>query len=104
MRSAKPYFHALEDDICDIIEILNKLESPLHEATPFAFVTTIRNQDLFAQVALPLEGIHTKSVNLEDYEVKDVMLERPTWDSTRQIMTMGVKEVLKNMEQDEIEL
>ena len=48
MRSAKPQFHASEDDICDIIKILNKPESPLHDATPFTFVTTIWNQDLFA--------------------------------------------------------
>ena len=53
MRSSKPPFQASEDHICDIIEILNKPESPLHEATPFALVTIIRNQDLFTQVALP---------------------------------------------------
>ena len=41
MRSTKSRFHALEDDICDIAEILNKPESPSHEAAPLAFVTTI---------------------------------------------------------------
>ena len=41
MRSNKHQFHASEDDICDIVEILNKLDSPLHDAMPFMFVTTI---------------------------------------------------------------
>ena len=71
MRSAKHQFRALEDDMCDIAEILNKPDSPLHDATPFAFITTIQNQDLFAQVAHPPEGADTDVVSLEDYEVKD---------------------------------
>ena len=74
----KPQFHALKDDICDIVEILNKPESPLYDAMPFAFVTTIQNQDLFAQVAHPPKGINVEGVNLKDYEVKDIMLRRPT--------------------------
>ena len=44
------------------------------------FVTTIKNQDLFTQVALPLEGKNVESISLEDYEMKDIMLGRPTWD------------------------
>ena len=80
IRSAKHQFHASEDDMCDIAKILNKPDSPLHDATPFAFITTIRNQDLFAQVAHPLEGADADAVSLEDYEVKDIMLGRPTWD------------------------
>ena len=81
MRSANPQFCTSKDDICDIAEILNKLESPLHDATLFVFATTIQNQDLFAQVALPPKGTDAEVVSLEDYEVKDVMLGKPTWDS-----------------------
>ena len=87
MRSAKPQFYVSEDDICDIAEILNKPKSPLHEVVPFAFVTTIRNQDLFAQVALPHEGKDAEGLSLEDYELKDVMLGRPIWESKRSSST-----------------
>ena len=83
MRSAKHQFRASEDDMCDIAEILNNPDSPLHDATPFAFITTIRNQDFFAQVDHPPKGIDTDVVSLKDYEVKDIMLGRPTWDTTR---------------------
>ena len=76
----KPQFHALEDDICDIAELLNKPESPSHEVAPLAFITTILNQDLFAQVDLPPKGKYVEGLSLEDYEMKDVMLGRPTWD------------------------
>ena len=82
MRSAKHQFRASEDDMCDIVNILNKPNSPLHDATPFAFITTIRYQDLFVQVAHPPEGADTDAVSLEDYEVKDIMLGKPTWDTT----------------------
>lgn len=43
MRSTKPQFYVSEEDICDIAKILNKPESPSHEAAPLSFVTTIRN-------------------------------------------------------------
>ena len=82
MRMKKPQFHASEDDICDIVEILNKLESPSHEEAPLEFFTTIWNQELFAQVALPPKGIDVEVVNLEDYEVKFVILGKLTRDST----------------------
>ena len=91
MRSAKHQFHASEDDTCDIAEILNKHDSPLHDAMPFSFLTTIQNQYFFTQVAHPPEGANVEPVSLEDYEVKDIMLGRPIWDTTRQMMNMGVK-------------
>lgn len=98
MRSAKHRFRASVDDICDIAEILNKPDSPLQDATPFAFITTTRSQDFFAQVAHPPQGTDTDFVSFEDYEVKDVILGNPTQDIARQMMSTGVKEVLKHME------
>ena len=41
MRSNKPQFCASKDFLCDIVELLNKLESPSHEVAPLAFVNTI---------------------------------------------------------------
>ena len=64
MRSAKHQFFALEDDICDIAEILSKPDTPLQDATPFAFITTTQNQDLFAQVAHPPKGTDEEPVSL----------------------------------------
>ena len=61
---------------------MNKPESPLHDATPFVFVTTTQNQDLFAKVAHPLKGIDAEAISLEDYEVKDIMLGKPTRDTS----------------------
>lgn len=90
MRSTKPEFHASEEDICDIAKILNKPKSPSHEAAPLEFFTTIQNQDLFPQVVLPPEGPDAKGLSLEDYELKDVMLGRPTWDLAQKMMTMGI--------------
>ena len=59
---------------------------------------------MFTQVAHPPEGTDTDVVIFEDYEVKDVMLGKLTQDTARQMMSMGVKEVLKHMEQDEVEI
>ena len=55
-------------------------------------------------MAHPPERTDVEVVILEDYEVKDIMLGRPTRDTTRHMMTVGVKEVFKHMEHDEIEI
>ena len=104
MRSTKPQFCASEEDICDIVEILNKPESPSCKATPLVFVTTTQNQELFAQVVVPPKDIDVERLGPQDNELNEVMLGRPTQDSIGLIMTIGVKQVLKNMEQDEAKL
>ncbi len=38
MRSMKPQFHADEEDIIELAEVLNKLESPSQEARPLEFI------------------------------------------------------------------
>ena len=69
-----------------------------------AFVNSTRNQDFFAQVAIPPENVDTEGLGAQDYQVKEVVLGRPTRDTTKLMVTMGIKEVLKKMEQDEEEL
>ena len=49
-------------------------------------------------MAHPPEGIDVAAISLEDYEVKDIMLGKPTRDTGRQMMTMGVKDILKHIE------
>lgn len=81
-KSTRPRYCASEEDIFKIAKILNKPESPTHEAIQLTFVTNIRNsQELFAQVAIPLEDTEVESLGLKDYELKDVMLGKPTWDT-----------------------
>ncbi len=62
MRSTKPKFYVLEEDICDIAKILNKPNSLAHEAMPLAFITNTRNQELFTQVPLPPKGIDVEDL------------------------------------------
>ena len=82
MRSTKPQFHASKKDICDTAKILNKFESPSCEAIPLAFFTSTRNQKLFAQLAIPPEEKIVESPGLQDNELKEVTLGRPTQNTT----------------------
>lgn len=60
MRSTKPQFYAYEEDIFELAEILNKLESLLHEERPLAFVNNTWDQELFTQVAIPPDDAYAK--------------------------------------------
>ena len=53
---------------------------------------------MFAQVAIAPENENIDSLGAQDYQVKEVIRGRPTRDTTRLMVTMGIKEVLKNME------
>ena len=59
---------------------------------------------MFAQVAIPPKDTNVENLGLQDYELKEVMFGRPTQDIAQLMMTMGIKEVIKNMEQDEAKL
>ena len=59
MRSTKPQFCADEEVLLELAEVLNKPESPTHEARSLAFVNNTRDRDLFAQVAIPPENVDT---------------------------------------------
>lgn len=45
-----------------------------------------------------------ESLGPKDYELKNVMLGKPTWDASRLMVTMGIKEIMKNMGEDEMEI
>ena len=104
MRSTKPQFHANEEDFIELAEVLNKTESLTHEAISLAFVSSTKDQDLFAQVAIPLDNIDTKILGAQDHQIKEVILGRPTLDTTILMVTMGIKGVFRNMEQEETKL
>lgn len=80
MRSMKPHFHCNEEDLIELVEVLNKLESPTHEARLLAFVNNTWDQDFFAQVAIPLDDTNIESLGIQDYQIKEVLLGKPTWD------------------------
>ena len=82
MRSTKPQFHASEEDIFNISDILNKLESPSCKVGPLEFVTNTQSQELFAQVVFPPEDTNVENLGPQDYQLKEVILGRPTWDTT----------------------
>ena len=55
-------------------------------------------------MAIPPNNVDTESLSAQDYQVKEVILGRPTWDTTRIMVTMEIKEFFRNMEQEEEEL
>ena len=63
MRSTKPQFCANEEDLIELAEVLKTIESQTHEVRSLAFVNSKRDQDLFAQVAIPPNNMDTESLN-----------------------------------------
>lgn len=61
---------------------MNEPESLTHEAIPLVFVTNTWSQELFSQVAIPPEDTKVESLGPKDYQLRYVMLGKPTWDTT----------------------
>ena len=59
----KPQFHANEEDLIELVEVLNKLESPTHEAKSLTFINSTQDQDFFAQVAIPPNNMDIESLS-----------------------------------------
>ena len=53
MRNRKAQFDVDEEDIIELAEVLNKLESPSQEAREFPFINSSQDQYFFSQVDIP---------------------------------------------------
>ena len=96
IRNEKPQFNVDEEDMIELVEVLRKLESPSKEARALTFLNNDQNQDLFAQVATPPPDANVEDLSPQDYQIRLVMHGRPTLDTTKLMVTLGMKEVLRN--------
>ena len=87
-----------------LVKVLSKPKSPSKEVRALTFINSTRNQDLFAQVAIPPLDADVESLGPQDYQIRDDMLGKPTLDIARLMVTMGIKEVFKSLEQEGVEL
>lgn len=88
----------------ELIELLKKSSSPSKEDKPLAFIMSDLNQDLFSHVALPPPQSNVEELTPQDYHIWDLMLGKPTLETMKMMVTTGIKEVFRNLEQDGVEL
>ena len=62
------------------------------------------NQDLFTYIFIPPLYLDNKYLTPNDYHIKEVFPGKPTMDTTKLMVTIGIKEVFNHLEQDEFEL
>ena len=91
MRNKNPQFNADEEDMIELAKVLRKLESPLEEARALAFINSTQDQDLFSQVDIPPLDVDVESLGPQDYQIRKVMLGKPTLDIARLMVIMGNK-------------
>lgn len=53
---------------------------------------------------MPPPHIDVEELTPRDYQVREIVLGKPTLDTAKLLVTTGMKEVFKNLEQDEEEL
>lgn len=82
----------------ELFEVLKKPGSPSKDVRALAFINNYQNQDLFAQVVVPPLDTEVEDLTPHDYQIREVMLGKPTLDTTKLMVTMGMKEVFKSLE------
>lgn len=84
---------------------MNTPEYQEHEAIPLEFVIGTQNSlECFAQVVVPHGDTDVESLGPKDYELNFFFLGKSTWDASRLMVTVGIKEIMKNMGEDEMEI
>lgn len=104
IRSKKPQFNVNKEDIIELIKVIRKPKSPSKEARALTFINSDRNQDLFSQVAIPPPDVDVEDLNPQDYQIRVIMLKKPTLDTTKLMATLGMKDVFRSFEQEGAEL
>ena len=62
------------------------------------------NYDLLSNLALPPPQSNFEELTPRDYQIWEVMLGKPTLETTKLMVTIGMKEVFRSLEQDGVEL
>ena len=88
----------------ELVKALKKLEPPVSDAQTLAFIMKNQDYDLLAHIAIPPPHANTEESTPKYYQIKEVMLGRPTVDTAKVMITTGMKEVFKHMDRDEYEL
>lgn len=104
IRNRKKQFNANEEDMIELFEVSRKLESPSKEARVLTFINSDHNQDFFSQVAIPPLDADVEDLTPHDYQIREVILGKPTLDTTKLMVTMGMKEVFRSLEWEGVEL
>ena len=63
-----------------------------------------QNQDLFSHVSIPPLHTDIEDLTVKDYQIKEFVQGKPIVDTTKLMITMGIKEVFRHLEQDETKL
>lgn len=86
IRSKRPQFNIDKEDMIELIEVLKKPESPSKEARVLTFINSDQNEDLFAQMAIPPPDVDVEDLTLNDYQIREFMLRKPTLDTAKQMV------------------
>ena len=88
----------------ELIEVLRNLESPPKYAWAVAFIMSDHIQDLFSYVDIHPLHSNVEALTPREYQIREVMIEKPTLDTTQPMVTIAIKEVFKTLEWDGVEL
>lgn len=101
IRNKRQKYSTEEEGMRELIEALKKLESPAKDEWTLAFVMSDQNQDLFSHVAIPPLHVDIEDLTPKDYQIREVVPGKSTVDTAILMVTMGIKEVFRHLEQDE---
>ena len=88
----KRYLYGFEEEVIrELVEALKKLEPPVGDAQTLAFVMSDQNQDLFTHVFIPPLQVDIEDLTPKYYQIKEVFLGKPIVDTTKFMVTTGIK-------------
>lgn len=100
IRNKKKQFNIEEEDIMELITVLRRPESPPKDARTLSFIMSDQSQDLFSHVAIPPLHSNIEELDPWDYQIREVMLGKPTLVTAKLMVTIAIKEVFKSLEQE----
>lgn len=93
-----------EEGMKELIKEMNMPKPPKGNARTLAFIMRNQDQELLAHIVIPPPHTDIEELTLKDYQIKEVMLRRPTVDITNMMITASMKEVFQHMDKDESKL
>lgn len=84
------------------MKAIKNLEPPNGDARTLSFIMKNQDQDLLGHITIP-PHVDTKELIPKDYQMKEIILGKPTMDTMKVLITIGLKKVFKYMDRDELD-
>lgn len=76
-------------------QVMTTTAVPMEDPYRIEFIQLNKKHDLIAHISIPSPHVDVSSIEASNFQMEEVILGKPTKDTTKALTTLGLKKVFK---------